>query len=73
VLLNFGAGHTRVSGNSEVSNLATKALYQQWNKSLSFNKLVTSLGAELITDRTKADFDFSIEALEKDSFLKLFE
>ncbi|MEW4923424.1 hypothetical protein [Algibacter sp. 2305UL17-15] len=73
VLLNFGAGHTRVSGNSEVSNLATKALYQQWNKPLSFDKLVTFLGAELIENKAEADYDFSLENLEKDSFLKPFK
>ena len=73
VLLNFGAGHTRVSGNSEVSNLATKALYQQWNEPLSFDKLVRTLGAEITNYKDEADFDFSLEYLEKDSFLKLFE
>ncbi|WP_299272125.1 hypothetical protein [uncultured Psychroserpens sp.] len=72
VLLNFGAGHTRVSGNSEVSNLATKALYQQWNESLSFDSLVRALGAQITDYKDEADFDFSLENLEKDSFLKLF-
>ena len=73
VLLNFGAGHTRVSGNSEISNLATKALYQQWNEALSFDNLVRTLGAELTPYKDEADYDFSLETLEKDSFLKLFE
>ncbi|WP_422106856.1 hypothetical protein [Winogradskyella sp.] len=73
VLLNFGAGHNRVSGNSEVSNLATKALYQQWNEPLSFDSLVKALGAEITNYKDEADFDFSLENLEKDSFLKLFE
>lgn len=73
VLLNFGAGHTRVSGNSELSNLATKALYQQWNKPLSFDKIIKILGVDIIIDRAEADYDFSIETLEKDSFLKPFQ
>ena len=73
MLLNFGAGHTKVSGNSEVSKLATKALYQQWNEPLSFDKLVRTLGAEITDYKDEADFDFSLEHLEKDSFLKLFE
>lgn len=72
VLLNFGAGHARVSGNSEISNVATKALYQQWNEPLSFDTLVRTLGAEITDYKDEADFDFSIENLEKDSFLKLF-
>lgn len=73
VLLNFGAGHARISGNSEISDLATKALYQQWNKPLSFNKVVKILGAEIVTVKEQADFDFSLDTLEKDSFLKPFK
>ncbi|WP_298416759.1 hypothetical protein [uncultured Kordia sp.] len=73
VLLNFGAGHARICGNSEISDLATKALYQQWNKPLSFNKIVKILGAEIVTVKEQADFDFSLENLEKDSFLKPFK
>ena len=72
VLLNFGAGHTRVSGNSEVSTLATRALYQQWNDPLSFDHLVRALGAEITDYKDEADFDFSLDNLEKDSFTKLF-
>ena len=73
VLLNFGAGHSRVSGNSEVSTLATRALYQQWNNPLAFDDLVRTLGAEITDYKDEADFDFSLENLEKDSFVKLFE
>ena len=73
VLLNFGAGNARVSGNSEISNLATKALYQQWSKPLSFNKIVQTLGAEIVTNKEQADYDFSLENLAKDSFLKPFK
>ena len=72
VLLNFGAGQARVSGNSEISNLATKALYQQWHAPLSFEELLRILGAEITDYKDKADFDFSLETLEKDSFLKPF-
>lgn len=72
VLLNFGAGHARVSGNSEVFNLATKALYQQWNKPLSLNKVLKMLGAEMIEDREKANIDLSLDTLEKDTLIKVF-
>ncbi|NRB59822.1 MAG: hypothetical protein HRU50_07815 [Winogradskyella sp.] len=72
VLLNFGAGHSRVSSNSEVSTIATRALYQQWNNALAFDDLVRSLGAEITDYKDEADFDFSLENLEKDSFIKLF-
>ncbi|MGL6125573.1 hypothetical protein [Chryseobacterium artocarpi] len=73
VLLNFGAGHSHVSGNTEVSVMATSALYQQWYEAMSFNELIKELGAEITTEKAEADFDFSLETLEKDSFIKIFK
>ena len=72
VLLNFGAGQVRVSGMSELSEIATKALYQQWKKPFSFNKLVRLLGAEMVDNKEDTDFDMSLPNLEKDSFIKIF-
>lgn len=72
VLLNFGAGQSHVSGNSEVSVMATRALYQQWYEAFSFNHLVEELGATITSHKDEADFDFSLESLEKDSFIKIF-
>jgi hypothetical protein len=73
ILLNFGAGQSHVSGNSEVSMMATNALYQQWYESISFNHLVEELGATITSDQAEADFNFSLETLEKDSFTKIFK
>ncbi|WP_378105206.1 hypothetical protein [Chryseobacterium sp. sg2396] len=73
VLLNFGAGHSHVSGNTEVSVMATNALYQQWYEPLSFNHLIQELGAEIVPHREEADFDFSLDKLEKDSFTGIFK
>ncbi|MGC5744242.1 hypothetical protein [Chryseobacterium sp. NFX27] len=73
VLLNFGAGHAHVSGSSKISVMATDALYQQWYEPLSFNDLVAELGAEVIPEKEEADFDFSLDSLEKDSFTKIFK
>ncbi|WP_345989880.1 hypothetical protein AAEU33_19935 [Chryseobacterium sp. Chry.R1] len=72
VLLNFGAGHSHISGNSEISMMATDALYQQWNEPLSFNHVVEELGAIVTLEKKEADFDFSLETLEKDNFIKVF-
>ncbi|MDR6514231.1 hypothetical protein [Chryseobacterium camelliae] len=72
VLLNFGAGHSHVSGNTEVSFMATNALYQQWYEPVSFNQLVQELGAETVSLKEEADFDFSLDKLEKDSFTRMF-
>ncbi|RKS97577.1 hypothetical protein [Chryseobacterium defluvii] len=71
-LLNFGAGHSHVSGSSEVSVMATKALYQQWYEPLTFNRIIKELGAIITSNREESDFDFSLETLEKDHFIKVF-
>ncbi|WP_404986803.1 hypothetical protein ACI513_07400 [Chryseobacterium sp. M5] len=73
VLLNFGAGNSHVSGTSEVSSMATNALYQQWYESISFNHLIEKLGAIITSEKEESDFDFSLETLEKDSFMKIFK
>lgn len=72
VLLNFGAGHSHVSGSSEVSMMATQALYQQWYEPISFNKLVEELGATITSEKDESDYNFSMESLEKDSFMRIF-
>lgn len=73
VLLNFGAGNSHVSGTSEVSTMATNALYQQWYESISFNHLIEKLGAIITSEKEEADFDFSLETLEKDSFMRILK
>ncbi|MEM1214157.1 MAG: hypothetical protein AAGJ82_00630 [Bacteroidota bacterium] len=72
VLLNFGAGQAHVSGNSEVSRLATQALFQQWERPLSFRELIVELGGVVAAQPTQADYDFSLDKLQKDSFLRVF-
>ncbi|NVK64888.1 MAG: hypothetical protein HWE22_09890 [Flavobacteriales bacterium] len=72
VLLNFGAGQARVSGNSEVSKVATQALYQQWTKSLMLNDIIGLLGGKVVNYDTEVDYNYSLKHLTKDSFLKLF-
>lgn len=73
VLLNFGAGHVRVAGNNKWSVLAREALLQQWRKPYSFNKLIEVLGGVIVDDRENADYDFSLDKLEKDSFIRVFD
>lgn len=72
VLLNFGAGQSRVSGNSAVSHMATQALHQQWSNPITFREMIIELGGEVVSNIVDADFDFSLEKLEKDSFMKVF-
>jgi len=73
ILLNFGAGNARVSGYTELTNIATKALYQQWNKPLGFNKIIKILGGEIITEKEDGAVDLSLDNLDKNTFIKIFE
>lgn len=71
VILNFGAGQVRVSSYNQTPNTA---LYQQWKSPLTFNVMLENLGAIRVDSRDEADmgFDFSLDTLEKDSFMKIF-
>lgn len=73
ILLNFGSGNSRVSGGGELPNLAIKALYQQWSKPLMLRDIIVELGGRVVTDIKESNLDLSIEKLEKDTFIKLFE
>lgn len=70
VLLNFGAGHARISGRH--SEKSIQALAQQWKDPISFTDYVNLVGAELVDNPEDADFDFSLEKLDKDSFTRIF-
>jgi len=72
VLLNFGAGTSRVSGKNNITEIANKALAQQWENAYTFNDLITVLGGEFSETREDVDYDFSLDTLEKDSFIKIF-
>ena len=74
-LLNFGAGQARVSGNSEVSTVATKALYEQWANNITLDALLSFLGAEVHYEESEEvafDIDLSVDKLDKTSIIKLF-
>jgi hypothetical protein len=73
VILNFGSGQTRVSGWSEISKIATRALYQQWKNPLSFNLLIDLLKGKFVDKPEKANYNFSLDNLEKDSFTNIFK
>ena len=73
VILNFGAGASRVSGNSEISINATKALYQQWSNPLTFREIIVELGGEIVNKVEHSDYNFELDNLQKDSFIKIFE
>ena len=72
VLLNFGAGNARISGDSVISTIARKALTEEWSNPLLFKDLVKILGGEIVNTPEEAEYDFSMDVLEKDSFIKIF-
>lgn len=72
IILNFGAGQARVSGHSKYTELAIRALQQQWTNALSFNDIVKELGAEVVSEKSDDAVDLSLNSLEKDTFIKLF-
>lgn len=73
VILNFGAGQSRVSGNSEITITATKALFQQWSNPISLREIIISFGGEIVSEIDKSDFNLSLDNLQKDSFINLFK
>jgi hypothetical protein len=78
-ILNFGAGQAHISGNSDISRLATKALYQQWKKPLSLNTLLVELDYNVLTEKDglnqelSVDFNLEVGKLNKSTFIDLFK
>ena len=75
-LLNFGAGNAHVSGESEVSVMATKALYEQWKNPLSLNDVLIECGYNVIStknDETVLDFNLEFDTITKSTFIDLFQ
>ena len=73
VILNFGAGQCRVSGNSEITLTATKALFQQWNNPLSLKEILVAFDGEIVEKVENADYNLSLNNLQKDSFINIFK
>jgi hypothetical protein len=73
VILNFGAGASRVSGNSDVALMATDALYQQWSNPLTLRTMLLAFGGEIVTEVENADYNLSLNNLQKDSFINIFK
>jgi len=73
VVLNFGAGQCRVSGNSEITITATKALYQQWNNPLSLREILIAFGGEIVDNVENSDYNLLLDNLQRDSFINIFK
>lgn len=73
VILNFGAGECRVSGNSDVTITATKALFQQWSNPISLKDIIIAFGGEIVSNIENSDYNLSLDNLQKDSFINIFK
>jgi hypothetical protein len=71
--LNFGSGNLNVSGGGELSKLRINSIFQQWDNSISFNKLASELGWNITKEQDEADIDLSLDNLDKDSFIRIFD
>lgn len=70
-VLNIGSGNARVSGNSAISTMAKKALYQKWNDCLMLKDVLLGANMIIVDDPATADFDLSPASLEKDTLINL--
>ena len=73
VVLNFGSGNAHVSGSGKNSDMMTKGLFQQWHNAITLNSLLSNLDVEFVDNAEDAEFDFSLDNIEKDSFISLFK
>lgn len=73
VILNFGAGNYKISQNSDITITATEALLQQWSNPLSLREILLAFGGEMVEEVENADYNFSLNNLQKDSFINIFK
>lgn len=72
-ILNIGSGGVGVSSGSEVSIIQNKAILSQWDNSLYFNDFVNMIGWDFVNYPEGADIDLSLDKINKDTFIKIFD
>lgn len=73
VVLNVASGNYNVSGKGEKSIITINALYQQWKNALMLEDVLKMLGGKITRDKKECNIDLSLETLEKDSIMKIFQ
>jgi len=73
ILVNTGFGNLSVSGGSEHTSDARKALFYQYANPLSFKQLLIDAGARFVQPGEEFDLDLRVEGLQKDSFTSVLE
>lgn len=73
IIMNTGSGNISASiYNSD--NKTIKALYEEYSNPFKFSKLIKLLGGEVVKEKTDdVDYDFSVENLNKTSFISFFD
>lgn len=68
ILLNSGAGELQVS-NTRKFDSQIKSFIFQYKNQLTFKWLIEQLGGEIVDKECNCDYNFSLDNLEKESFL----
>ena len=73
VLLNLDGSNIDLTGDSIFTSLPIKQIYKKWRRPFTLNKLLKHIGAEIVDRPTDAEFDLSLENMNEETILKLFE
>lgn len=73
VVMNISYGATRVSRSESRNELAVKAIINQYKTQASLNDLLVLCGATIVANAKDADIDLSLQSLQKDTLLSIFD
>lgn len=71
--LNSCLSRQSVSGGGEINKIANEALYHDITNSIKLEEILEEIGFEIVDELNEEVLDLSIDKLEKDTFIKLFE
>lgn len=73
VLMNSSQGNKSVSSYNDVAKATIQALYEKFQNFFTLNDLIELLGGEVVKSNDESvDYNFSLEDIQKDSFISLF-
>jgi hypothetical protein len=72
-MLNTAIGNVNVSNDTKHTQNFNQALLEQYTNQFTLNDLLEYVGFELTTEVDDATIDLSLNNLERDTFVKLFE
>ena len=66
-----GLGNTNVVKGTEYINIARDYMMNYFTNQITFNEILSRVGAKIVTSPTSKSIDLSPESLEKDTFIRL--